>query len=130
MLYLLGIIRRDGGTEGDKEISSRLWMLSAKLVIISVLDMTYPQEERYLRFMITHLFLPFLLFKVVVLNFLTLEHDSATHDVVVVVHGIFLLDFSFEVCNFSVQLFQLEGEDTVFGSVLIWSSVEEGRGGG
>ena len=36
--------------------------------------------------MITYLFLPFLLFKVVVLNFLTLEHDSATHDVVVVVH--------------------------------------------
>ena len=76
--------------------------------------------------MITHLFLPFLLFKVVILNFLTLEHDSATHDVVVVVHGIFLLDFSFEVCNFSVQLFQLEGEDTVFSSVLIWSSVKEG----
>ena len=130
MLYLVEIICRDGGTEGDKEISSRLWMLSAKLVIISVSDMTYPQEERYLCFMITHLFLPFLLFKVVVLNFLTLEHDSATHDIIVAVHGIFLLDFSFEVCNFLVQLFQLEGKDTVFSLVLIWSSIEEGRGGG
>lgn len=50
MLYLVGIIRRDGGTEGDKEISSRLWMFSAKLVIISVLDMTYPQEVRVLTF--------------------------------------------------------------------------------
>ena len=78
--------------------------------------------------MITHLFLPFLFFKVVVINLLTLEHNSATHDVVGVVHGIFLFDFSFEICDFTVQLFQLEGKDTVFGSVLIWSSVEEGRG--
>ena len=38
MLYLVGIIRSDGGTEGDKDISSRLWMFSAKLVIMSVLD--------------------------------------------------------------------------------------------
>ena len=38
MLYFVGIIRRDGGMEGDKEISSRLWMFLAKLVIISVLD--------------------------------------------------------------------------------------------
>jgi hypothetical protein len=38
MLYFVGMIRRDGGTEGDREISSRLWMFSAKLVIISVLD--------------------------------------------------------------------------------------------
>ena len=80
--------------------------------------------------MITHLFLPFLLLKVVVFDFLTLEHNSATHDVVGVVHGIFLLDFSFEVCDFSVQFFQLEGEDSVFSSVLIWSSIKEGRGGG
>jgi hypothetical protein len=80
--------------------------------------------------MIAHLSLPFLFFKVVVVNLLTLEHDSATHDVVGVVHGILLLDFSFEICNFTVQLFQLEREDTIFGSVLIWSSVEEGRGGG
>ena len=38
MLYFVGIIRRDGGTEGDREISSKLWMFSAKLVIISVLN--------------------------------------------------------------------------------------------
>ena len=93
-------------------------------------DMTYPQEERYLCFMITHLFLPFLLFKVIVLNFLTLEHDSAIHDIVIAVHGIFLLDFSFEVCNFLGQLFQLEGKDIVFSSVLIRSSIKEGQGGG
>ena len=67
MLYLVGIICRDGRTESDKEISSRLWMLLAKLVII------------------------FLLFKVII-----------------VVHGIFLLDFSFKVCDFLVQIFQLE----------------------
>ena len=35
------ILGRDGGTDGDKEISSRLWMFSAKLVIISVLDKKY-----------------------------------------------------------------------------------------
>ena len=34
MLYLVGIIRRDGGTEGDKEILSRLCTFSAKLVSI------------------------------------------------------------------------------------------------
>ena len=77
-----------------------------------------------------HLFLPFLLLKVVVFDFLTFEHDSATHDVVGVIHGIFLLDFSFEVCDFLVQFFQLKGEDSVFGSVLIWSSIKEGQGGG
>ena len=76
--------------------------------------------------MITQLFLPFLFFKVVVFNLFTLEHDSAIHDVVGIIHGIFLLDFSFEVCDFSVQFLQLEGEDTVFGSVLIWSSVKKG----
>jgi hypothetical protein len=41
---LVGIIRRDGGTEGDKEISRRLWMFSAKLEIITVLDKKYSQE--------------------------------------------------------------------------------------
>ena len=76
--------------------------------------------------MVTHLFLPLLFFKVVVFDLLTLEHDSATHDVVGVVHGVFLLDFSFEICDFTVQPFQLKGENTIFGSVLIWSSVEEG----
>ena len=35
MLYLVGIIHRDGGTEGDKDILS---MFMAKLVIMSVLD--------------------------------------------------------------------------------------------
>ena len=70
--------------------------------------------------MITHLLLPLLFFKVVV--FLTLKHDSATHNVIGVVHGIFLLDFGFQVRDFSVQPFQLVGENTVFGSVLIWSS--------
>lgn len=43
MLYLVGIIRRDGGTEGDNEISSKLWMFSANLVIISALDKKYSQ---------------------------------------------------------------------------------------
>jgi hypothetical protein len=78
--------------------------------------------------MITLLFLPFLFFKVIVFDLLTLKHDSATHNVVGVVHGIFLLDFAigFQVCDFSAQPFQLVGENTVFGSVLIWSSVEEG----
>ena len=55
---------------------------------------------------------------------------SATHDVVGVVHGVFLLNFSFEVCDFTVQPFQLKGENTVFGLVLVWSSIEEGRRGG
>ena len=55
--------------------------------------------------MITHLFLPFLLFRVVFFDLLTLEHDSATHDIVGVIHGIFLPDFSFKVCDFSVQHF-------------------------
>ena len=73
-----------------------------------------------------HLFLPFLFFKIVVFDLLILEHDSATHDVVGVIHGIFPLDFSFKVRVFF--FFQLEGENTVFGSVLIWSSVEEGQG--
>ena len=50
--------------------------------------------------MITHLFLPFLFFKVVAFDFLTLEHHSATHNVVGVIHGIFVLDFSFEVGDF------------------------------
>ena len=69
---------------------------------------------------------PFLFFKVVVFDLFTLKHDSAAHNVVGVVHGIFLLDFGFEVGNFSVQSFQLVGENTVFGSILIWSSVKEG----
>ena len=47
--------------------------------------------------MITHLLLPFLFLEVVIFDLLTLEDDSATHNVVGVVHGIFLLDFSFEV---------------------------------
>jgi hypothetical protein len=47
--------------------------------------------------MITHLFLPFLFLKVVIFDLLTLKHDSATHNVVGVVHGIFLLDFGFQV---------------------------------
>jgi hypothetical protein len=47
--------------------------------------------------MISHLFLPFLFIKVVVFDLLTLENDSATHNIVGVVHGNFLLDFSFEV---------------------------------
>lgn len=50
MLYLVGMIRRDGGTEGDEEILSRLWMFSAKLVIVSDLDKKYLQEERILTF--------------------------------------------------------------------------------
>ena len=78
--------------------------------------------------MITHLLLPFLSFKVVVFDLLTLDHNSAAHDVVGVVHGaIFLLDFSFKVCDFLLQLFQLEGKNTVFDLVLIWSSVKEGQ---
>ena len=59
-------------------------------------------------------------------DLLTIEHNSATHDVVGVIHEIFLLDFSFEVCDFLIQFFQFEGKDTVFSSVLIWSSVKEG----
>jgi len=86
MLYLVGMIRRDGETEGDEENSSRLWMFSAK------------------RFMIAHLFL---FFKVVVFNLFTLEHDSTAHNVGGVIHGIFLLDYNFEVSDFSVQPFQL-----------------------
>lgn len=31
MLYFVGIFRRDAGTEGEREISSRLWMTSASL---------------------------------------------------------------------------------------------------
>jgi hypothetical protein len=46
MLCLVGIIRRDGGAEGDKEISSRLWMFSAKLVIISVLYEIFPRGNK------------------------------------------------------------------------------------
>ena len=80
--------------------------------------------------MIAQLFLPFLFFKVLVFNFLTLEHDSASHNIVSIIHGIFLLHFSFEVWNFLVQPFQLVGENAVFGSVLIWSSIEEGWGSG
>jgi hypothetical protein len=52
--------------------------------------------------MITHLFLPFLFFKVIIFDLFTLEHDSTTHSVVGVIHGTFLLDFGFEVCDFSV----------------------------
>ena len=33
--------------------------------------------------------------RLIVFNFFSLEHDSAPHDVVI--YGIFLLDFSFEV---------------------------------
>jgi hypothetical protein len=80
--------------------------------------------------MIIYLFLPFLFFKVFVFNRLTLEYDSAAHEVVGIVHGIFLLDFGFEVCDLSIQLLQLVGEDAGPGLVLIWSSFEEGRGGG
>ena len=47
--------------------------------------------------MIAHLFLPFLSFEVVIFDLLALEYDSATHDVISVVHGIFLLNFSFQV---------------------------------
>ena len=47
--------------------------------------------------MIAQLFLPFLFFKVLVFNFLTLEHDSASHNIVSIIHGIFLLHFSFKV---------------------------------
>ena len=36
--------------------------------------------------------------------------QTATHDNVGVVHGIFLLDFNFEVHDFSVQPFQFKGE--------------------
>ena len=58
--------------------------------------------EIYRHFMITDLFLPFLFFKVFVFHLFTFEDDSTAHDIVGVVHGIFLLDFSFEVCYFSV----------------------------
>jgi hypothetical protein len=80
--------------------------------------------------MISYLFLPFLFLKVFVLNLLALQYDSAAHNVVGVIHGIFLLDFSFEICDLSVQLFQLVREDIGSGLVLVWSSVEESRGGG
>jgi hypothetical protein len=35
MLYLVGIFLRDAGTEGEREISSRLWMISASLYKVS-----------------------------------------------------------------------------------------------
>ena len=97
---------------------------------LSELEIFPRGNKEYQRFMITHLFLPFLFFKVIAFDLFTLEHDSTTHNVVGVVHGIFQLDFGFEVCDFSVQPFQLEGENTVFSSVLIWPSIEEGGGGG
>ena len=50
ILYLVGMIRRDGGTDGGKDISSRLWMFSAKLEIISVLDRKFPKKQRILTF--------------------------------------------------------------------------------
>ncbi len=31
MLYLVGIFLREAGTDGDSEMSRRLWMISAKL---------------------------------------------------------------------------------------------------
>jgi hypothetical protein len=94
MLYLVGIVHRDGGTEGDKEISSRLWMCSAKLVIIFVFRYEiFARGNKEVLTFYDHSFLPFLFFKIVVVNLLTLEHDSAIHDVVSVVHGIFLLEF-------------------------------------
>ena len=80
--------------------------------------------------MISYLLLPFLFFKIIVFNLLTLEYDSAAHKIVGVVHGIFLFDFGFEVADLSVQLLQLVREDVGSGLVLIWSPVEEGRGGG
>jgi len=83
--------------------SGSLWMLSAKLKLFPFKIRNIPKcKKEYERFMITQLFLPFFFFKVIVFDFLSLEHDSAAHDIVGVVHGILLLDFSFEVCDFLV----------------------------
>jgi len=80
--------------------------------------------------MITYLFLPFPFLKVFVLNLFALQYDSAAHNVAGIIHAISLLDFTFEICDLSVQLFQLVRENIGSGLVLIWSSVEEGRGSG
>ena len=50
MLYFVGIFRRDAGTEGDKEISSKLWMFSARLASIFVLGIPLKITERVLTF--------------------------------------------------------------------------------
>jgi hypothetical protein len=68
-----------------------------RMIVMDFVDGDSLVKQSRRHFMITQLFLPFLFFKVVAFDPLTLEHNSATHDVVGVVHGIFLLDFSFEV---------------------------------
>lgn len=60
ILYLVGIIRRDGGTEGDKEISSRLWMFSAKLEIKAVLDKKYSKDVQKRLTFYDHSFVSFI----------------------------------------------------------------------
>lgn len=93
-IYLAGIIREDGGTEGDKGISSRLWMFLAKLVIESVSDMRYTRvKKEVLTFMIAQLSTTLLLMAVSVSS---MESPCLT----------------------------------LVSRFVIWSSVEERRGGG
>jgi hypothetical protein len=77
--------------------------------------------------MITHLFLPFLFFgfKVLAFDLLTLEHDSATHNVVGVVHesSCLTLVSRFEISRYNPFNWWAR---ILFGSLLMWSSVEEG----
>ena len=56
MLYFVGMFRRDAGMEGDKEISSKSWMFSARLASIFVLDMKYLKDNGKVLTFYDHLF--------------------------------------------------------------------------
>lgn len=90
MLYFVEMIRRDGETEGDKDISSRLcfrpnWKYNS---------FKYSKNEKKILMFYDHSLVSS---KVVNFNLLTLERESATHNVVGVMHRILLFDFSFEI---------------------------------
>ena len=55
MLYLAGIIRREAGTDGVSEISSRLWMVLASLERSKVLAVMMTVEWTSLLFVIRDL---------------------------------------------------------------------------
>jgi hypothetical protein len=64
MLYFVGMLRRDMGTEGEREISSRLSMISASLYIGLLVRDQEKEDEIDLRLVIGHLNFPLFVFKI------------------------------------------------------------------